>query len=82
MRGNIISVTAIAILLGPSLGVAPADARALHGARTQRAFHSPGLGVLNLGLGSPVFGNCGRNVPYFDAYYGYDPCACYVPRRS
>jgi hypothetical protein len=84
MRGNnIISVAAIAIVLGLALGAGPADARDLHSARTQRAFHSPGLGVLNFGLGSPVFGNCGRNVPYFDAYYGYDPCACYgPPRRS
>jgi hypothetical protein len=78
---NIISVTAIAIVLGLGLGAAPADARPLHGARTQRAFHNPGLGALNFGLGSPVFGNCGRNVPYFDAYYGYDPCAGYVPPR-
>jgi hypothetical protein len=83
MRGNkIISLAATAIVVGLALGAAPADARALYGARMQRAFHNPGLGALNFGLGSPVFGNCGRNVPYFDAYYGYDPCVCYVPPRN
>jgi hypothetical protein len=74
---KIMSVVAAAIAL--ALAALPADARVLRGGRTQRAFHNPGLGVLNYGLGSPVFGNCGRNVPYFDAYYGYDPCAGYVP---
>jgi hypothetical protein len=80
MHGNkTISAAAAAIIFGIALAAAPADARVLRGAHTQRAFHNPGLGALNFGLGSPVFGNCGRNVPYFDAYYGYDPCACYVP---
>jgi hypothetical protein len=83
MLGNkIITAVAAAIMLGLALGATPADARVLHGAHTQRAFHNPGLGALNFGLGSPVFGNCGRNVPYFDPYYGYDPCACYVPPRK
>jgi hypothetical protein len=48
----------------------------------QGTLHNPGLGALNFGLGSPVFGNCGRNIPYFDPYYGYDPCTCYGPRRT
>jgi hypothetical protein len=82
MHGNkIISAATAAIMFGLALGAAPADARTLRGAHVQGAFHNPGLGALNFGLGSPVFGNCGRNVPYFDAYYGYDPCACYVPPR-
>jgi hypothetical protein len=82
MLGNkVISIVAATVVLGLAFAVEPADARALHGGRTQRAFHNPGLGALNFGLGSPVFGNCGRNIPYFDAYYGYDPCACYVPPR-
>jgi hypothetical protein len=82
MRTNkIMSLTATGVVLGLALGATPADARALRGVHTQRAFHNPGLGALNYGLGSPVFGNCGRNVPYFDPYYGYDPCTCYVPPR-
>ena len=80
MRGRkIVSVVAAAVAL--ALAASTADARVLRGGRTQHAFHNPGLGVLNYGLGSPVFGNCGRNVPYFDPYYGYDPCTCYVPPR-
>ena len=82
LGSKIISAAAAAIIFGLALGAAPADARVLRGARTQHAFHNPGLGALNFGLGSPVFGNFGRNVPYFDAYYGYDPCTCYVPPRS
>jgi hypothetical protein len=84
LRNKLMSIVAAASVLGLACA-APADARSVRGRHVtgvQRAFHNPGLGALNFGLGSPVFGNCGRNVPYFDAYYGWDPCACYVPGGS
>src|SRR6202030_1557002 len=83
LKNKLVSIVAAASVLGLACA-APADARSVRGRHVtgvQRAFHNPGLGALNFGLGSPVFGNCGRNVPYFDAYYGYDPCICYAPRR-
>ena len=79
LRNKVMSIVAAAGVLGLAC-TTPADARSSGGRHVggvQRAFHNPGLGALNFGLGSPVFGNCGRNVPYFD----YDPCACYGPGR-
>ena len=84
MLHKVMTIVAAASVLGLVCST-PADARSprfRHVGGVQRALHNPGLGALNFGLGSPVFGNCGRNIPYSDAYYGWDPCACYVPGGS